>query len=200
MGQARLVVQPRSFFHGNVAPRAASAPGWRENRAPRPALHGAPARDWSAAAANATAGPFAAAGKIPPRAGCRRLPGGQIGQRGRAASRRRARHGPMEQRGAERLEFRPRRDELGTEHDLRHAAKRGGRGKKRFLAPVLPDDVQDRFVVGGIGMMAVRVPVGGRRWTSTFPMVTSSSGLPSLKKRTTARLKSGPPPWFQNPG
>jgi hypothetical protein len=50
---------------------------------------------------------------------------------------------------------------LRAEHDLRHAAKGGSRREKGFSPASLPDDVQDGFVVSGIGMVLVRVPIGG---------------------------------------
>ena len=68
--------------------------------------------------------------------------------------------GRCRERGTERLQFRPRRDELRAEHDLRYAAKGSGRGEEGSPF-AFPHDVENRFVVSGVGVMTVRVPVAG---------------------------------------
>ena len=67
----------------------------------------------------------------------------------------------MEQGGAQGLELGPGRDQLRTEHDLRYAPEGGGGGKKGFRARDFPDDMKDGLIVGGVGMMAVGVPIDG---------------------------------------
>ena len=68
------------------------------------------------------------------------------------------------------------------EHHLRHAAKSGGRGEESLRALRFPDDVQNRFVVGGSVSWPCACQSAGRRWTSTLPIVSSGSGLPSVGK------------------
>ena len=86
--------------------------------------------------------------------------GGHLGQDRRAATRGGSGQGIVQQRGAERLQFGPRGDQLRTEHNLRHTSKGCRRREKRLGTRLVPDDVENGFLVRGIGMMAVRVPIG----------------------------------------
>ena len=67
----------------------------------------------------------------------------------------------MQQRCADRREFRPWRHELRAQHDLRDAPERSRRREEGLLAPVLPDDMQNGFIIRGIGMMTMGVPISG---------------------------------------
>ena len=203
MRQPRGRIEPAQHApKAGAARRGASALGWHESRALPPAPQKAPARDPRSAAASASAALFGAGGKARRCAEFRALAP-------RAASRVAESNGPAPRRagdvaaeiGAERLQLRPRRDQLRAEHHLRHAAERGGRGKERLVLLRLPDDVENR---------ARRKPDrrGGRaacqssarRWTSTFADRTGSSVLPpsaaqravkSQGRRRGSRIRAG---------
>jgi len=86
---------------------------------------------------------------------------GQAAQLRRTTARHRAGERAAQNRPAKRLEFGPWGDELRAEHDLRHTAKGSRRGKKRLAALAFPHDMKDGFIVGGIDMMTMGMPMDG---------------------------------------